>query len=73
MLERMARKRPRDPNALAKAIVDEATGEAEPQREAPKKGQDAVRRGKARAAKLSPERRREIARVAARSRWDRKG
>jgi hypothetical protein len=61
-------KRPRDLNQLAKRLVDEATGEAEPT-ERPKKAQRAVERGKARAAKLSPQRRKEIAQRAAQARW----
>jgi hypothetical protein len=73
-----SRKRPRDLNQLAKSIVDEATGQTEP---LPEDTRDPLavelgRRGgliggKARAAKLSPERRREIARKAATARWDR--
>ena len=69
-------KRPRDLNALAKSIVDEATGEA---KEAPSNGKDPAavargrkggeRGGKARAGKLTPERRSEIARKAAQARW----
>lgn len=67
-----------DPNQLAKAIVDEATGEAVPGRELPpEKNQAAVELGKlggkkggaARAARLSPEQRVEIARRAAQARW----
>jgi hypothetical protein len=70
-------KRPRDPNALGKRIVDEATGEAEPYD--PDEGKDplavelgrrgGLKGGKARAAKLTPEERREIARKAAQARW----
>jgi hypothetical protein len=65
-------KRPRDLNALAKRLVDEATGEADPIRESPKPDEAAVKRGKARAAKLSPKRRSEIAKKAAQARWDSK-
>ncbi len=61
-------KRPRDVNQLAKRIVDISTGqesdEAEPGDAA------AVKRGQARAAKLTPEERQEIARKAARARWN---
>jgi hypothetical protein len=57
----MTAKRPGDVNSLAKQIAEEATGEAEPQRDAPKKSEAAVQRGKARAKKLSPEERSEIA------------
>jgi hypothetical protein len=68
-------KRPRDLNQLAKAIVDEATGQAEPVEdtrdplavELGRRG--GLKGGKARAAKLTPERRREIAQQAAQSRW----
>jgi hypothetical protein len=65
-------KRPRDPNQRAKLIVDIATGESdEPKAPAP---QDpaATSRGRARADHLTPERRSEIARKAARSRWQSK-
>jgi hypothetical protein len=74
-----SRKRPRDPNALAKQIVDEATGEAEPFD--PDAGKDpaavalgrkgGLKGGKARAAKMTPEQRQEAARKAARARWGR--
>jgi len=68
-------KRPRDLNQLAKRIANLATGieaETEPsprERRARKAGQFG---GPARAAKLTPEQRSEIARVAAETRW-RKG
>jgi hypothetical protein len=76
-----SRKRPRDPNALAKRIVDEAVGEAEPYD--PDEGKDpaavalgrkgGIKGGRARAAKMTPEERRESARRAAQARWaDRK-
>jgi ribosomal protein L10 len=66
--------RPRDPNQLAKLIVDIATGDAEdsvspakrtpaPQRKAGIKG------GKARAKSLTPAERAEIAQIAAKARW----
>jgi len=76
------RKRPTDANQLAKFIVDQATGEVE--REGPpeerEKDPAAVELGRkggkkggaARAEKLSPSRRRAIAKKAARSRWARK-
>jgi hypothetical protein len=75
-----SRKRPRDLNALAKSIVDDATsGEPRPKPEERLKNAAAVelgrmgglKGGKARAAKLSPERRAEIARKAAAARWQR--
>ncbi len=72
-----SRKRPRDLNELARYILDEATGEVPPEPEEPAKDPAAVelgrrgglKGGKARAEKLSPERRREIARSAAAARW----
>jgi hypothetical protein len=64
------KKRPRDVNSLAKQIVDEATGDAEPTQK-PKKDDAAVKRGQARADSLSPERRAEIAKEAAKARWKR--
>ncbi len=69
-------KRPRDPNQLAKLIVDLATGEAsEPKSGAPTPAQEFARSGglkggAARAKALSPEQRREIARKAAAKRWE---
>jgi len=64
--------RPRDPNQLAKLILDIATGEAENVKPvAPKAGQrkGGLRGGKARAKKLSKKKRQDIARRAARARW----
>jgi hypothetical protein len=70
-------RRPRDVNALAKRLVDEATGDAEPFD--PDAGKDpaavalgrkgGLKGGKARAAKLTPEQRSEAARRAAAARW----
>jgi hypothetical protein len=70
-------KRPRDPNALAKRLVDEATGAA-PKFD-PDAGKDpaavalgrkgGLKGGKARAAKMTPEERTESARKAAAARW----
>jgi len=69
---------PRDPNQRAWLTIQMAAGEAEPEAE-PKQVKDPAsvelgRRGgliggPKRAAKLSPERRREIARAAAAARW----
>lgn len=67
---------PRDPNQRARAILDIAMGESEAPLE-PVKDPRAVelgrlgglKGGKARAAKLSPERRSEIAKQAAAKRW----
>jgi len=69
-------KRPRDLNVLAKTIVDIAT-EGEPAEEPSDKNPHAValgrlggkKGGKARADKLTPEQRKEIARKAAKARW----
>jgi hypothetical protein len=72
------KKLPRDPNQRAKAIVDRLTGEAEePTEPASTKNPAAVelgrlgglKGGKARADKLSPEKRTEIAKKAAAGRW----
>lgn len=71
-------KRPRDANQLAKLIVDIATGQAtEPDSPEPEKDTAAVslgrrggmKGGRARADKLTPEERSEIARSAASKRW----
>lgn len=71
-----SRKRPRDLNQLAKSIVDEATGQTDalpPDTRDPlavelgRRG--GLKGGKARAAKLSPDRRSEIAKKAAQTRW----
>jgi hypothetical protein len=71
-------KRPRDPNQLAKAIVDIATGakfESQPASESARTPAQefaragGLRGGKARAEKLSPEERAEIAAKAANTRW----
>ena len=71
------RKMPRDPNQFAKMIVDMAYGEAEPESDKPAKNPAAVALGKlggakggrARAAKLTPAQRSEIAKKAAAARW----
>ena len=70
-------KRPRDPNALAKQLVDEAT-DTQPKYD-PDEGKDpaavalgrkgGLKGGKARAAKMTPEERRAAARRAAAARW----
>lgn len=72
-------KRPRDANQLAKRIVDLSTGEAEDKPVDDGKDPAAValgRRGgliggKARAAKLSKKKRQDIAKKAAKARWER--
>ena len=73
MVARMAKRRtipnrPRDVSQLAKRIVDISTGQAEDDSPAPVSERTA-KRGHARAAKLTPEQRREIAQKAARARW----
>jgi len=65
-------KRPRDPIQLGKLIVDIATGQVEdrePDQEETPAIKLAKQGGKARAAKLSVQRRREIAQQAAEARW----
>lgn len=70
-------KRPRDANQLAKLIVDTASGEAELPKTEDGKDPAAVALGRkgglkggvARAAKLTPEQRAEIAQKAAAARW----
>ena len=71
-------KRPRDPNRLAKLIVDMSTGEVP--NDSPKgpdsaaiqaRREGGLKGGKARAAKLSAAKRKTIARKAARARWRR--
>ncbi len=73
----MTPKRPRDPNQLAKSIIDIATGEKPDRDPTPEEqGKDPAavemgkKGGKARAANMSAERRAEIARKAASRRWD---
>jgi hypothetical protein len=64
--------RPRDPNQLAKLMVDIATGEAQdaPPAEKPEgRVKGGKIGGKARAEKLTPEERSEIAKKAAKARW----
>jgi hypothetical protein len=72
-------KRPRDPNQLAKLIVDIATGEVEDVISTTKKAASVrgrsggLKGGKARAKTLAPAERSDIARVAATARWKKKG
>jgi len=71
-------KKPEDVTLLAAAIIEEATGSKEAERD---KNPHAVALGRlggkkgdpARAKKLKPEQRREIARKAARARWGKRG
>lgn len=72
-----SRKRPRDPNELAKQLVDEATG-VEPKYD-PDEGKDpaavalgrkgGLKGGKERAARMTPAERVEAAKKAAAARW----
>jgi len=68
-------KRPRDPNQLAKLIVDIATGDTEDRVSESKKNTNpkgragGLRGGKARAAALSSRKRKAIAKRAAKARW----
>ena len=69
----------RDTNVLASSIVEQATGEPSPKPEDSNKNPAAValgrlgglKGGKARANKLTPEQRTEIAKKAAKARWER--
>ena len=70
---------PRDPNQLAKAVVDFSIGEREPDPEPRVKDPAAValgrkgglKGGRARAESMTPEQRSEAARKAAKARWKR--
>jgi len=67
-------KRPRDPNQLAKTIVDIAIGDAqdtvsESKRHPSKRRIGGLKGGKSRAKHLTPQEREDIARLAARARW----
>jgi hypothetical protein len=62
------KKRPTDQNRLAKQIIDEATSDKNPAAVALGR-RGGLKGGKARAAKLTPEQRVEIARNAAKTRW----
>jgi hypothetical protein len=68
-------KRPRDPNQLAKQIVDIATGDVEDtvssfKKHSKRKGREGgLKGGKARAQHLTAEQRQDIAKLAARARW----
>jgi len=75
------KKRPRDISQLAASIVADVTSEEKPTPE-PKDGKNpaavalgrlgGLKGGKARAAKLSPKKRKEIAKKAAEARWKKK-
>lgn len=75
----MIPKRPRDPNQLAKSIIDIATGQKPDRDPTPEEqGKDPAasalgkKGGKARADSLTPEKRAEIAKKAAASRWNKR-
>jgi hypothetical protein len=85
MPERSSKKRPRDLSQLAISIVDEATREDAPNKPDTEPSAEDRRAaaiilgrrggaigGPARASKLTPEQRQEIARVAAAARWKKK-
>ena len=65
------RKRPRDPNQLAKMMVDIGSGQVEDEEPEPKTQR--TRSGHARAAALTAEQRRAIAQRAAKARWGQTG
>lgn len=75
-----SRKPPKDTNAAAKRVVDIATGDDDTAAEAPPEKDPAavslgrrggLKGGRARAEKLTPEQRAQIARTAAAKRWQR--
>ena len=78
----MTAKRPRDPAQLAKLMIDIASGEVEDRETESPSGKDAaavslgrrggLKGGVARAAKMTPDRRAEIAAKAAKARWHKK-
>jgi hypothetical protein len=70
-------KRPRDPNQIAKLVVEIATGEvedavSESKRNPSKKQLDGSKGGRIRAINLSTVKRKAIAKKAARTRWTKK-
>lgn len=84
-MRRSSKKLPKDPNQLAYEIVRISTEDEEPAPEEPKKERSPIseylaeigrrgglKGGKARAEKLTPEQRKEIARKAAKARWEKK-
>jgi hypothetical protein len=80
MPKRTSKKPSADINLIAASVVQAATGEKPASRSAHKKNPAAValgrlgglKGGKARAAKLSPQKRKQIARKAAKARWSKK-
>ena len=77
MPKRSSKKQIRDVNVLAAHIIEQATGESKPKPEDANKNPAAIdlgrlgglKGGRARANKLTPERRNEIAKKAASARW----
>lgn len=76
MPKRSSKKKSKDINILASQIVEEATGEIASKPEASKNPAavalgrlGGLKGGKARASKLTPEQRKEIAQNAAKARW----
>lgn len=64
-------KRPRDPNQLAKFIMDIAVGDSDDSFEKDEKKSEAGKKGaEARKKSLSAEKRKEISKTAALSRWN---
>jgi hypothetical protein len=79
MPKRSRSKKSRDINVLASQIIEEATGKNSCQLESSKNPAavtlgrlGGLKGGKARASKLTPEQRKEIAQKAARTRWSKK-
>ena len=83
MPDRSRKKRPADLNRLAASIVADATADEDEQDTDPYEGKDpaavelgrkgGLKGGRARAEKLTPEQRSEIARKAAQARWSKSG
>ncbi|HTV72495.1 MAG TPA: hypothetical protein VME66_02170 [Candidatus Acidoferrales bacterium] len=72
-----SRKPPVDPNLAAKSIIDRIAGKEQPEQVKNPAAQalgrlGGLKGGKARAASMTPEQRREIAKKAAASRWGKK-
>lgn len=67
------KKRPRDISQRAKLIVDLATGEAQEEKINKARSKAGKKGAKARAKSMTPQERSEIASIAARARWKKKG
>ena len=70
--KRSSKKAPRDVNVLAASIVEEATKAGKDPLAVELGRRGGLKGGVARAKKLTPEQRQEIARNAARTRWEKK-